>query len=126
MEVIHSKVYGISHKNKDGSERQTSASNCYKGELLDLNIEWNEEYQEKALKVFTSKGKQTGFKRHEFAQDLLGYLEDGYLFEVYVSEVTGGSKDKPTLGININIHLYEQNELIIPEKETKRQFKVKM
>lgn len=107
MKVVLSKVAGVSHKNEDGSLRQNHIKKCFIGEKLILLPDPDNQYDPWAIKVLNSSNKQIGFIESRLAKDVWRHLDNGNKVEVIVKEVTGGSKEKPTRGVNIEIRIHD-------------------
>ena len=102
--VIHTKVVGVTFKNKDGSSRQEIIAECYGGQQLEL-----EAYTYKgapAYAVMDGYGGQLGNLSAEIAHTLHD-LPDDWIPYVEISEITGGGYDE-NLGCNIIITLYKK------------------
>ena len=105
---IRSKVAGVSHRNPDGSERQSIiARYCRPGQRLLLIPEYDHPTHGDAVEVWvdTSRGRyQVGYLRAGLVDDVIDHLDAGGLVEVEVLDVTGGGDDQ-YLGVNIRVDL---------------------
>lgn len=102
MRIRHSfsKVAGVTFPNEDDTERQAILKLCTPGEDLILQ---NDAYQEDgvfATKILRMDGQQLGHATEYLAEKIASQLEDGYNVVGTLTEVTGGTADKPTLGAN--------------------------
>ena len=105
VETIYSKVQGVSYTNRDGSERQDIIENlCYPGQQLVLMRAPNQ-YSSNNLDVYIAF--QIGQVNQEIAELLAPILESGGVVRANISEITGGTADKPTRGVNVEFTIYE-------------------
>ena len=101
------KVAGVTHANRDGSERQDIIAVCEPFETLDLDHEEDNPVDANAIAVRRRSGEQLGYLPAELAADVVERLGKGYRYAAYLAEVTGGHGDKPTLGANLLIVVAE-------------------
>jgi hypothetical protein len=102
MRLRHSfaKVAGVTFPNDDGSERQAIIRRCKSGEPLILRHEPDNEYSEFAIQVLRENGQQLGHAPEYLAERICQELESGYQAVGFLKNVTGGTPDKPTRGVN--------------------------
>lgn len=109
---FYSKVRGVSRRNPDGSDRQTIASKCRRGEKLILVREPDNPRDRNAVKVmrrggFLSGEQQLGYLSAEVAEEIAPLLDRGERVEAEVTEVTGGGggwfSERKHFGVNIRI-----------------------
>lgn len=102
MRLRHSfaKVAGVTFPNDDGSERQAIIRRCKSGERLKLLHEPDNEYSEFAIQVVRENGEQLGHAPEYLAEQICQELESGYQVVGVLKNVTGGTRDKPTRGVN--------------------------
>lgn len=111
VEVIKSKVVGVSHKNPDGTDRQSIIRDlCGAGCRLNVFREPNNPHSADGTAVslwLTARGRhwQLGYIRDGLSADVTEHLNKGGAVSVLVLEVTGGTQDKPSRGVNIQIEL---------------------
>ncbi len=98
-----SSVAGVSKKNVDGTKRQDIINKLRNGEKLILEPESDNPHDKNAVKVLTTSGKQIGYLNQSLAYDISPKLKYGDKVNVSIKEITGGTKDKPTLGVNIQV-----------------------
>jgi hypothetical protein len=101
---LHSKVVGVTRQNHDGSDRQEIARHCRAGERLALRREPDNAQDANAVAVFRENGDQVGYLSAAVAEQLAPLLDADAPVTAEVSEVTGGTPDRPTYGVNIRIH----------------------
>jgi len=94
------KVAGVTFPNDDGSERQAIIRRCKPGEYLTLRHEPDNEYSEFAIQVLRENGEQLGHAPEYLAQGICQEIEEGYTAIGVIKNVTGGTRDKPTRGVN--------------------------
>ena len=102
MRLRHSfaKVAGVTFPNDDGSERQTIIRRCKAGEHLILRHDPDNEYSELAIQVLRENGEQLGHAPEYLAERICQEIEAGYQAVGVIKDVTGGTWDKPTRGVN--------------------------
>ncbi len=96
MNGVHTKVRGV-------SEYQDVAEAVDTGDFLVLRRESDNEFDDNAIAIWSDQG-QVGYVGARLAEDLAPEMDAGRSHYATVTEVTGGSPDKPTLGINIEIN----------------------
>ena len=108
--VIHSKVVGVTFKNKDGSSRQKNIKR-YVTDDMELHFKG---YQYKpGQPAIAILAKENDFSTQidnisaELVETILNSGDDTEMKIVCVN-VTGGTPDKPTLGVNIEIRTSEE------------------
>ena len=94
---FYTKVVGISH-------HQTSARSCSVGERVQLIREPRNAQDANAIKVCRHNGRPLGYLKPHLAAELVPDIDSGARFEATVSDITGGTKGKPTVGINLHIN----------------------
>ena len=105
MERIYSKLAGVTHHNPDGTSRQDIiAELCYNGQSLLLIREPNQ-YSHNNIGVYIAY--QVGYVTTDMAEILAPYLDAGGGLEARITDITGGSEDKPTRGVNVEYTLYD-------------------
>ncbi len=105
MERIYSKLAGVTHHNPDGTSRQDIiAELCYNGQPLLLIREPNQ-YSHNNIGVYIAY--QVGYVTPDMAEILAPYLDAGGGAEARITDITGGSEDKPTQGVNVEYTLYD-------------------
>lgn len=102
-ELVHffSKVAGVSHDNADGSSRQAVIRRCKVGEKLVLDHEEDDKHDPNAVRVCRAEGAQLGFLKAELAEEVVRLSGRGYLWAAFISDLTGGTRDAPTRGVNL-------------------------
>jgi len=101
---FQSKVVGVTRHNHDGSDRQVIAGECRPGEPLALRREPDNPQDPNAVAVFRENGDQVGYLSASVAEELAPLLDADAPIRAEVSEVTGGTADRPSYGVNIRIH----------------------
>ena len=104
-ETIFSKLQGVTRTNKDGTNRQEIiAELCYQGQQL-LLMRAPNQYSQNNLDVYVAY--QVGHVNPELAELLAPVLNEGGYVRAHITEITGGSDDKPTRGVNVSFTIYE-------------------
>ncbi len=105
VETIFSKLQGVTRTNPDGSERQdVIAELCYPEQPLLLLREPNQ-YSYNNIGVYIAY--QIGHVNPELADILAPLIDQGSLVKAQITEITGGTEDKPTRGINVSFIIHE-------------------
>jgi len=96
------RVVGSSHANSDGSDRQESIRKyCTPGAPLTMAREPHNSFDSNAIAVRCG-GTQIGYLTGEIAEKFAADVDSGKLvLSGRVTNITGGTQDKPTLGVNI-------------------------
>jgi len=98
-ETIYSKLSGVTRHNLDGSDRQEIiAELCYDGQPLLLMRRPNQ-FSYENIDVFIAY--QVGYVNPELAELLAPVIDAGAAVQARITGITGGSEEKPTLGVNI-------------------------
>lgn len=99
-----SKLKGVSQSNADGRMRQQIIKEkCRPGMALDLRREPDNAYDPDAIAVYCG-GEKVGYVTAELADTYAEDLDAGLIkMEAVVSEVTGGTPEKPSVGVNIYV-----------------------
>jgi hypothetical protein len=117
MKTIHTKIAGVSHKNDDGTSRQRYIRDYVSaGQHLILKREPRNKYSANATSVWWDQNIQLGYVPGDLSADVARLLDSGQNLVTVVHQVTGGVRGKPTLGVNIDIHVLADGESI-PEPE---------
>jgi hypothetical protein len=95
-----SKIAGVTH---DRGKRQKAISHCQRYEQLMLDSEEDNPKDANAVRVLNSRREHLGYLSSELAAEITPKAKIGYIFGVYIVNLTGGEQDKPTLGVNIVI-----------------------
>jgi hypothetical protein len=61
-------------------------------------------YDEYAVALFTLRGQQVGYIPAEISSVIAESLDWGIQAPAYVAKILGGTRDKPNLGLMIDIH----------------------
>ena len=113
---FHTKVVGVTFRNNDGSDRQDIIARCRPGDELALSSEPENPHADHAVAVYCNQRRWfRGVKTYQIgylsddrgaASEVFDHIEAGGGGEVQITEVTGGTRDKPTMGVNIRITLW--------------------
>ncbi len=105
--VFFTKVYGVSHKNLDGTSRQDIIECCYVGEILRLIREPENPHNYLAVKVCRENGDRLGYLGDHLVGNDKGIgwcvaedLDAGSSAHVAISDITGM---KRPYGVNIQV-----------------------
>jgi hypothetical protein len=103
----YTKVVGVTKKNTDGTPRQEVIRNCSEGERLLLVREPQNPYDPNAIKVCRLSGDQIGYISSDIAERMADEMDTGKRFSARIEDMTGGTRGKPSLGVNIVISVHE-------------------
>ncbi len=98
-----SNVAGVTFPNDDGTYRQNILARCKPGEWLELKRDKYNRFSSYATKVLRRNGEQLGHVPEYLAERVCAEIESGRLATGILTEVTGGTFDRPTMGANIAI-----------------------
>jgi hypothetical protein len=108
--TFHSRVAGVSFRNADGSSRQGYIRDfCRPGMEIILRREPHNRYDSNAVAVWVKRSVliiftseiQIGYLNAQVAEEIAEYIDDGGMVVGQITEVTGGTRDKRTFGVNI-------------------------
>ena len=104
---MNTKIVGVTFPNPDGSSRQQILKRMRRAECeyeaVYLEPEPDNPHDKNAVKVLNIKGEQMGYLSSDLAADILKMLSEGKEFSAVITSFTGGEKDKPIVGCNIEI-----------------------
>ena len=104
-ETIYSKLQGVTRTNQDDTNRQEIITElCYQGQQL-LLMRAPNQFSENNLDVYVAY--QIGQVNPELADLLAPILDEGGVVKAHITEITGGSEEKPTRGVNVSFTIYE-------------------
>jgi hypothetical protein len=105
MENIYSKLSGVTHHNADGTSRQEIISElCYNDQPLLLIREPNQ-YSYDNIGVYVAY--QVGYVNPEIADVLAAIIDEDGVVDAHITDITGGTEDKPTIGVNVAFKIYD-------------------
>ena len=101
---INTKVVGVTFKNSDGISRQDIINDvCRAGQNLTLQVETNNPKDANAIAVYCSKGQIGYISSGRLKDDIAKRLNSGTSVPATITDVTGGTPDRPTRGVNISV-----------------------
>lgn len=101
---FYSKVVGVTHSNSDGQKRQhIIKAFCKEGAPLELRPEPQNPVDPEAIGIWIGTDQIGYLPAGRTASEVLQMISSGNTVTARVSNVTGGTKDKPTYGVNILI-----------------------
>lgn len=104
--AIHTKVVGVTFPNADGTDRQhIIKASCRPGTKLEIRPEPNNPKSATALAVWTTAGQIGYIGSGRLNDDVNRLLSSGVKLDTTVVQATGGTKEHPTLGVNITINV---------------------
>lgn len=117
---IFAKVAGVTFPNNDGSARQQIIARCRIGEHLILRHDPDNGFSPFAIDVLRTNGEQLGHAPEYLAENICEELEDGYKVFGVLKDLTGGTGDKRTRGVNFIVFFVAQD---VPREEVTRYIK---
>lgn len=96
--TLYSKIQGITFRNSEPFIKV-----LLKDEILIFEREPTNSFDKNAIKILDNKKNFLGYIGRPLAEKLAPRIDAGNTFFARVSEVTGGTKDKPNVGCNIEI-----------------------
>jgi hypothetical protein len=105
---FHTKVVGVTKKNEDGRKRQEVIAGCKVGELVLLIRENENPYDSNAIAVYHSSRNKIGFIAADLAERLAPDMDSGQTISARVSDLTGGTPEKPSRGVNLEIVIFQR------------------
>lgn len=96
-------VTGVTHQNRDGTNRQTILRRCSEGDAVVLKREPANRYDRNAIAVFTNEREQIGYVPAEQTSQIAPLMDAGVLFGGRISLLMGGTDEKPTLGAVVQV-----------------------
>jgi hypothetical protein len=100
---LHTKVHGVSHENDNGSDRQDNIEMCAVGDIVSLIREPANEFDRNAIAVYAPGVGQIGFVSSALSEDLAPAMDRGTFILAEISDVTGGTEEKPMWGVNLRL-----------------------
>ena len=104
---FYSKVSGITDTNKDGKNRQQIIrKHCQAGQELILKRELDNPYDPNAIGLWIRVGPemhQIGYVSKNANRNLAIHIDRGAVATATITELTDGTSEKPTIGVNIEI-----------------------
>lgn len=104
LELIETRVAGVTFENDNGTSRQEILQRCTPGETIVLE-HWPMPEDEYAVKVLRENGEQLGYIPREDAEDVADWLNSANSVTAKIKKITGDIKDKPTIGCIIEIRV---------------------
>lgn len=108
---FHTSIVGVSHRNRDQTSRQKIIrEDLYLGMGLMGRNENDNPIDPNAVAVDTPGGKQIGYLNSRLAADVRAWIAAGATVTMVVTDLTGGTDDKPTRGMNVLLTAYEPED----------------
>ena len=86
------------------SDRQEEIGGCREGENLILKRELKNRYDANSVAVLRENGNQMGCLSRDDAEWVARIMDDGYEVEARIKWITGGTPDKPSYGLVVDIN----------------------
>jgi HIRAN domain len=110
------KAAGVSFENEDHVQRQEIIARCRVGDRLTLKPEPGNRFDPHAVAVLTAAGEQIGYLKRERAAELAEFFSLHEAIPAVITEVTGGTPEKPTRGVNIEAEIPPDLEAPAPAR----------
>ena len=91
------------------SFRQQEISECIEGDDVELVREPDNRHDSNAIRVDSDYG-QIGYIPSETAVSLAPKMDRGNAVHAYIEAITGGTDDKPTMGVVLNVSTNDWGE----------------
>ena len=98
VQLIRTKVAGVSHQNEDGSDRQELIRSREAGDHLFLVRDPDNEYDDHAVAVHHGIFGQIGFIGSNLSQEVAEHMDSGRKAYAVILTVTGGDDEMPWTG----------------------------
>ena len=108
---IATKIAGVGY-------RQSAASRCYEGQKLTLVRDRENLHDKNAIKVLAG-GEHVGYIPSDVNEGFATYLDSGRNLNADINKIVGGTEDKPSRGIYINLYLPEDVPIEFNDDYTK-------
>ena len=102
------RVSGVSHNNRDGTNRQQIISRCSVGELLRLKAEDDNPVDPNAVAVIRLNGEQLGFLNCEDAEEVHKGSQQGWLYAAIINKILDDGIKGHCLGVGLTL-VYAQS-----------------
>ena len=89
------------------SQYQKAIKKCREGQECSLEHEPDNEYDLNAIKVMVGN-RHIGYLNADLARNVCSSVKRGRRYLAVIKEITGGTKDKPTRGVNLEITAYDK------------------
>jgi len=99
-ETFYTKIAGA-------SKYQKAIKKCKEGRQCSLVREPKNKYDKNAVKVMVGN-LHIGYLNAEFARVVCDKSKKGSRYSAVIKNITGGTKDKPTFGVNLEITEFEK------------------
>ena len=83
--------------------RQDAVTQCWEGQKTGLIRDPDNRHDKNAIIVYTNA--IIGFIKRDEAKNLAPFMDGGGKAEAYISGLTGGTPDKPTMGVILQVTL---------------------
>ena len=99
---MRTKVVGVTFRNEDGSDRQGYIRRLHSGDPLYLKREPDNKKDPDAVAVLDGGRHQIGHIGRSLAAQLAPVMDGGCRVSAEATEVTGGTAERPSMGVNDN------------------------
>jgi len=104
LEEFYTKVVGVTYDNDDGGSRQELLDRSSEGDCISLQWVENEHDKNAVAVVNVDVKGHLGFLPKDTARSVVRGMKEGLEYYCEISEITGGTKGKPTLGANLLVY----------------------
>ena len=104
---FYTKVVGVTKRNADGRERQKVIARCRVDDLLLLIREKDNPHDPNAIAVYRATNEQIGYISADIAEELAPDMDSDVPISVRISDLTGGTPEKPSRGVNLEIRVFK-------------------
>lgn len=110
MKTFYIKAVGVSYEN-----RQRIIAKLKPGDVLYFVLEPGNKYDRFAIRIVNVLGEEVGHVSRAYNEDIFRNIQNGYRYNLTVSDVTGGGRY--IYGVNIRVDCEEKKENIAYSKQ---------
>ena len=103
LKALRTNLAGVTFENDDGVNRQKIIAKCGEGEIVRLVRDRENRHDPNAVRVVRESGDQIGWLPADIAKEIAPVMDREIMPDAVIVEVMGGTKDKPTLGVLIDV-----------------------
>ena len=96
-------VAGVSHNNRDGTNRQEIIARCVAGEVLRLKHEDDNPVDPNAVAVVRLSSEQLGYLHREDAEEVLNKSKEGWMYAGVISKILNDGVRGHYLGVGMSL-----------------------
>jgi single-stranded-DNA-specific exonuclease len=102
------------------SYRQDTIRRCHEGERVILKREPDNPHDKNAIAVLREDGDQIAYLSRDNAEWVAPLMDEGQELEAKIKWITGGTRDKPTRGVLIELNTTPRSQTRQTEKTSEK------